>query len=342
VADRTELAGKWDFDFHYNLRAFFLPGREVTTISLPEALEQQVGLTLQPTEAPFPVLVVDSVNRQPTPNAPGVAEKLALPPMPTEFDVADVRPTDPDYRSGMFNIQPGGRVTMRGLPLSQVFRQAWNLPPERVIGLPAWANTDRFDIVAKADVPGGQPLSMDELAAMFQALLKERFKLAVHTERRQVTAYTLVASRPKMTKADPASRTSCKEGPPPDEKDPRDKNPIASRLISCQNITMAQFAARLQNLANGYITSPVVDATALDGAYDFSLNFSPAGMARFGGPSAPQNNSGPGATPVAQDPTGAISLFDAVEKQLGLKLQAEKRELEVLVIDHIEQKPTEN
>ncbi|HYA18911.1 MAG TPA: TIGR03435 family protein [Bryobacteraceae bacterium] len=344
VVDQTELAGTWDFDFHFTPRGFVsFPGGETAPISLPEALEKQVGLLLEPVAVPFSVLVVDSVNRNPTPNEPGIADKIHLPPIPTEFDVADVKPTDPDFRGAMFNIQPGGRVTMRGMPMSQLLRQAWNLPPQLIIGFADWMNRDRFDVVAKADVPGGQGLTMDELGPLFQALLKDRFKLAAHLEQRPMAAYTLVAARPKMKKADPASRTRCVEGPAPDEKDPRDKNPIASRLITCQNITMAEFAARLQNLASGYIFSPVVDATGLEGGYDFSLNFSPAGVAQMGRMGNPQqNNNGPGATPVAQDPTGAISLLDAMEKQLGLKLQSEKRPVEVLVIDHIEQKPADN
>jgi uncharacterized protein (TIGR03435 family) len=224
-----------------------------------------------------------------------------------------------------------------------LLRLAWNLPPDLIIGLPGWANTDRYDLLAKAELPNGQRLSQDELAPMFQAFLKERFKLVAHLEQRPMNAYTLVALKPKMKKADPESRTRCQEGGSLDAKDPRDSNPMISRLFTCQNVTMAKFAARLQRLAAGYIFSPVLDATGLGGSYDFSLNFSPAGILQMGMRSNPAPAAaGSANTPVAQDPSGGISLFDAVEKQLGLKLQMEKRPVEVLVIDHIEQKPTEN
>ncbi len=138
---------------------------------------------------PVAVLVVDSVNRKPTPNEPGVADKLRLAAPPTEFGVADVKLTDPDVRGSTFDIQPGGRVTMRGMPMRELPPLAWNLPPDLIIGLPGWANTDRYDLLAKAELPNGQRLSQDELAPMFQAFLKDRFKLVAHMEQRPMNAY---------------------------------------------------------------------------------------------------------------------------------------------------------
>src|SRR6516162_5000579 len=164
---------------------------------------------------------------------------------------------------------------------------------------------------------------------MLRALLVERFKLSTHTEERPVTAYTLTAAKPRLKKADPSNRAGCKEGPPPAAKDPRDANPVLSRLVTCQNMTMAQFADLLPGLAPGYLRTPVQDATGLEGAWDFSVNFSPVGLVQGGGPGGrggdvrPQASGadGPGAT----DPNGAVSLFDAINKQLGLKLEMQKR-----------------
>jgi uncharacterized protein (TIGR03435 family) len=110
-------------------------------------------------------------------------------------------------------------------------------------------------------------------------------------------------------------------------------------------MTMAQFAAQLPNLASGYIHSAVVDSTGLDDAWDFTLNFSPIGLLQMGqlggGRSGDPGQAASGA-PTASDPNGALSLFDAVNKQLGLKLEMQKRPVPVLVIDHIEEKPTDN
>jgi len=115
-------------------------------------------------------------------------------------------------------------------------------------------------------------------------------------------------------------------------------------------MTMAQFAEQLQNIAPGYIHSPVLDATGLEGAWDFTLNFSPAGMFQGGGgrggdrggDGGQPSGAAPaasGAIPVASEPNGALTLLEAIDKQLGLKLEMKKRPVSVLVIDHIEQKP---
>jgi uncharacterized protein (TIGR03435 family) len=100
-------------------------------------------------------------------------------------------------------------------------------------------------------------------------------------------------------------------------------------------MTMAQFAEQLPQQVNGYVHSAVLDKTGLTDAYDFTLSFSGIGIL--------QNSlQGPGQPGGAADPNGALSLPDAVSKQLGLKLELEKRPAPVLVIDHVEQKPTEN
>ncbi len=344
VVDETELKGGWDFDLNFTPRGMITPaGPMPGSISLFDAIEK-LGLKLDPVDVPMPVLVVDSVNQKPAANPPGVAEKLHLPPPPTEFEVADLKPSPPDFQRMMLRIQPGGRVNIQGLPIKFLIEQAWNLTDDMIVGMPKWMESDRYDIVAKAPVAD---VDIDELWTMLRALVVERFQLTTHTEERPLTAYTLVAVKPKMKKADPASRTKYKEGPGADGKDPRDKTPILSRLVTCQNMTMAQFAAKLKDIASGYIHSPVLDATGLEGGYDFTLSFSQVGLTRAPvgaalglGPAPPGSTLGDGVA--ASDPNGAVTLFEAVEKQLGLKLEATKRPVSVLVIDHAEQKPTEN
>jgi uncharacterized protein (TIGR03435 family) len=348
VVDETELKGAWDFDLKLSPRGMMGPGGPIPgAITLFDAVEK-LGLKLDPVEVPMPVIVVDSVNQKPSANPPDVAGKLHLPPPPTEFEVADLKLSAPDFRGMMIRIQPGGRVNIAGTSLKFLIEQAWNLTVDMLDGAPKWMDTDRYDVVAKA--PAGD-VDIDDLWTMVRALIVERFKLTTHLEDRPVTAYTLVAVKPKMKKADPASRTKYKEGPGADGKDPRDKTPILSRLVTCQNMTMAQFAAKLKDIAPGYIHTPVLDATGLDGGYDFTLSFSVAGLGQGApaiaralgdaGPAPSSPTSGP-ATAVASDPTGAVTLFEAVEKQLGLKLEAKKRPVSILVIDHAEQKPTEN
>jgi uncharacterized protein (TIGR03435 family) len=114
---------------------------------------------------------------------------------------------------------------------------------------------------------------------------------------------------------------------------------------------MAQFAVLLQNnLAGGYIHNhPILDATGLEGSYDFVLSFSPVGIMNKGTKVAGRgaamvhiDGAPPGPEGGASDPTGGITLYEAIEKELGLKLEQVKRPGKVLVIDHLEQKPTEN
>jgi uncharacterized protein (TIGR03435 family) len=102
-------------------------------------------------------------------------------------------------------------------------------------------------------------------------------------------------------------------------------------------MTMAQFADQLPQRANGYVHSAVLDKTGLTDAYDFTLSFSAIGIVQNSLPGPGQPGAGG-----AADPNGALSLSDAVSRQLGLKLELEKRPAPVLVIDHVKQKPTEN
>ena len=108
---------------------------------------------------------------------------------------------------------------------------------------------------------------------------------------------------------------------------------------------MAQFAERLMYSANGYVRVPALDATGLEGGWNFSVNFSPIGAfqgGRGGGDGAGATGPPPSGALTASDPNGAISLPEALSKQLGLKLDMQKRPMPVLVIDHVEEKPVEN
>jgi uncharacterized protein (TIGR03435 family) len=115
--------------------------------------------------------------------------------------------------------------------------------------------------------------------------------------------------------------------------DPRDSNPRLNRLVSCQNVTMTQFAKLLGDFASLYVDTPVEDATALGGAWDFTLSFSDAPL--LTSPAAGDGTAAP-------DLNGVISLEDAIDKQLGLKLEKRRRMVPVLVIDHLKEKPADN
>jgi uncharacterized protein (TIGR03435 family) len=345
VVDQTGLKGAWDFDFRWTPRGA-LARAGADGISIFNSVDKQLGLKLDAQKAPLPVLVVDSANEKPTDNPPGIATALPPPP-PAEFEVAVIKPSLPDAQ--LDGRVDGGQVSLQGVTLKFLMQFAWNLNPndsESLVGAPKWLDTDKFDIIAKvamdpaaSGAAAAPQIDFDNLQQMLRALLIERFKMVVHTEDRPVSAYTLVADKPKLTKADPLNRTKCKEGPGADGKDPRIANPVLGRLLTCQNMTMAEFAQQLQTLAPGYIYYAVKDATELEGGWDFTLSFSAAGQGQGGGAAPAASGGGP---PTASDPSGAISLFEAINKELGLKLVKEKRSLPVLVIDHVEEKPTDN
>ena len=123
VVDQTGLKGAWDFSFKYSPR---IPAAMGNTITMVDAIDKQLGLKLEPVKVPLPVIVVDSVTQKPTDNLPGVAESLRASSAPTEFEVADVRPSGPETRGMRFQIQPGGRVNLTGVTLKFLIQQAWN------------------------------------------------------------------------------------------------------------------------------------------------------------------------------------------------------------------------
>jgi uncharacterized protein (TIGR03435 family) len=350
VVDSTELKGSWDFDIKFTQRPLLqLAGSD--GVSLLDAIDKQLGLKLEEQKIPTSVIVVDQVNLKPTDNPPDLATKFPPPP-PLEFEVGDIKPSGPAVPGGgpfLLGVLPGGRVNLPRLPLTLAINLAWNISNDDIVGAPKWLSTTLFDIIAKlpADaIPAtGGVTPLQDIGPAMQALLIDRFKMKIHFEDRQVNAYTLVAGKPKLKKANPSGRTGCKTGNAPGPSGGT-ASPFgilsAVRLATCQNITMAQFADQLQSIAGPYVHYPVLDKTGLEGAWDFTFTYSaipPTQLAGLRG--APPGGAGADA-PGASDPVGGTSLFDAVEKQLGLKLEMEKRPYSQLVIDHMEDKPTDN
>jgi uncharacterized protein (TIGR03435 family) len=338
VLEETGLKGAWNFEIRFSILLGPLGGNAPERITVFDAVEKQLGLKLEQRQVPTPVIVVESANRKPSDNPPGVAQALPPVAVPTEFEVADVKPSEPGGRGGRFQTQPGGRLVAQNMTLSFLIMRAFDSNnSDEIVGMPKWAN-DHYDITAKAPATDSTgPVQLQDLAPLIRALLADRFKMTYHKEERPLSAYTLVAVKPKIKKADPKSRTYCKNVAAPPN------SPPGSQTITCQNATMEQFADRLQNMAPG-INWPVDDSTELEGGWDFTLTYSRSAM-QFNGPAGGRGgDAGPAGAPIptAADPSGGLTLFEAVEKELGLKLESRKRSLPVIVIDHFEQKPTEN
>jgi uncharacterized protein (TIGR03435 family) len=330
IRDETALKGNWSFDLTYSIGT----GPEAAQsrrITIFEAIEQQLGLKLEQRGASAPVLVIDSANEEPIPNRPDIDS--LLPPLryPTEFEVLSVKPAPPDAdpRSARTEIVEGGRVTYRNTPLRMLFFGAFpGLTRLQMQGVPEASLADRYDVAAKVALPPEiSPQSPALSAVLARRILEERFGLKYHTEPRSVTAYRLTAGKPKLTKSDSDGRAHCGEPAAPAG------SPPGTRLLGCRHVSVRQFAILLKGMTPE-LPWPVEDATSLDGPFDFTLTYNV--NATFHLTTAAPTGA------EAADPTGGYTLGEALEKQLGLKLEKVKRTENIIVIDHIDAKPSEN
>ena len=241
------------------------------------------------------------------------------------FEVASVRPNTSGAGGGGINIQPGGRVTALNVPLLWLIESAYGLGHHQLEGGPAWMDTDRFDVIAKAetDIPrpvaGGPP---GPFHFMLRALLAERFKLAVHQEKRDLPIYELHLARAdgalgKGLRRSDFDCTTVEKTPDGRRRDRNDGRPTCG--MSMRGPQIAAHAIPLSHLVSviaGNVHRPVVDRTNLRGLFDIDLAWA----------SNPTDTSKP-------------SIFTALQEQLGLKLVSARGPVEVLVVDHAE-RPT--
>ncbi len=303
IVDRTGLKGTYDFTLRYAPRDQV--ANASSALSLFNSIEKQTGIRVEQQTAEVPGFSVERVNRTPAPNPTGTAERLG--PAPTEFDVASIRPSRPEERETL-NVE-NGRIDARAVNLRDLIGFAYNVEEQWVRG-EKWIESARFDLLAKS----APTASDDTIRVMVRALLSERFHLKVHTEQQSVDVYALVADKPKLKAADLSARATCRSAPTG-----------TSRSYICQNATLDRLVDRLNEDSGGYLKHKAVDVTGLTGAYDFTLTWT-----------LPFSLPGPDS-----GQTG-FTLFEAIERQLGLKLRLQKHPMPVLIVDHIDRQPTEN
>jgi uncharacterized protein (TIGR03435 family) len=190
-------------------------------------------------------------------------------------------------------------VTVRGL-----IREAYGIRIYPAPRGPDALSTVRYDVIATAP-PG---TSKEQITLMLQSLLAARFKLVAHRETKELPIYVLVVG-----KSGPRFRAVAYDGSAAEIDNGGGHPPMV--VLKTHHVSMELLAATLQ----GYIGDKVVNATGLNGLFDFTLNFN-----------LDESMS-------AEGPT----IFEAVQRQLGLKLDAGKGPVEVVVIDHVE-RPTAN
>jgi uncharacterized protein (TIGR03435 family) len=173
---------------------------------------------------------------------------------PPAFDVASIKPTTAEPGSGSGINTDTGRIAGRNVTLKRCIRGAYNIPEAQIFGGPKWVDDERYDIDAKApDRAGG-----NELMAMLQQLLAERFKLVIHRETRPLAGYALVVGK-KGIAAKPSEST----GP---SRSNSNRHSIEGGACS-----MSCLATKLAEVLH----VPVADATGVEGRFDFKLEWTP-------------------------------------------------------------------
>jgi uncharacterized protein (TIGR03435 family) len=240
------------------------------------------------------------------------------PPKPDAFEVATIKPVDPQDKAGRYiTMQGDHRFIAKYYTLKLLVAAAYDLTPQAISGGPEWLGADHFDITALT--PGATRPSRDRQMAMLRNLLADRFKLTFHREEKEFSIYNLTVDKggPKL-KPSTAS---------PDEPAALVSTVYPERVsLPARNTTMREFASLMQRAA---LDRPVVDKTGLTGKYDFDLDWSPD-ETQFGGE-----------LPVAPPDAAAPPFFIALQKQLGLKLEPAKGPVQTIVVDSVS-KPSEN
>jgi uncharacterized protein (TIGR03435 family) len=250
------------------------------------------------------------------------------------FEVASIKPSPPPDPRGMrvgMSGGPGtpdpGRFTTQNVDLTNLIVMAYGVPYYR-LSAPDWLREARFDIVAK--LPDGA--TKEQFHLMLQSLLKERFQLALHHEKKEMQTYELTVAKngPKLkesteapTPAPPGTRSERTLGADGFPVLPPGRFPWTSMIgdKARQRFSAASMGDLAENLSQ-QLGRAVTDSTGLKGKYDFTLFWAYPNL-------ADPNASGP-------------TLEGAVQEQLGLKLTSTRAPVDTLVIDHIEKTPSEN
>ena len=224
------------------------------------------------------------------------------------FDVATIKPNRAGHNAmGGHGICSRGITSITNYSLSTIIQGTYDMKEFQILGRPSWLSSETFDIQAQSE----SLVSIEQCKLMMQTLLAERFGLQLHRETRQLPVFRLVIARngPKLRRIADGDPTGVREF----------ITSTKGRLDTRGN-TMQQFAQMLAGTRE--LDNLVIDATGLEGYYEFTLEWTPASLALDGAP-------GP-------------ALTTALQEQLGLKLESGKGSVEVLVIDHVEKTPTAN
>jgi uncharacterized protein (TIGR03435 family) len=231
------------------------------------------------------------------------------------FDVASIKPSrlSGEGRNRESTVANPGSLAMHNVTLRSALQWAYRMKEYQVSG-PAWIGDERYDIAAKAGDTAGE----DQLRAMLQNLLMDRFKLTLHRERKELPIYGLLVAKngPKLTLGNAESKSVMQ--------------PNGLSLVA-KDTSMGEVADFLTQMAIRTNLPPVVDLTGLPGRYNFTID--PSGFLQSlagGGKGAP-------------DPLALVNgVQEILQEQLGLKADLRKAPTDILIVDRAEKLPTEN
>jgi uncharacterized protein (TIGR03435 family) len=235
------------------------------------------------------------------------------------FEVVTIKPSNADNPGYRIGVNPSGTITTQNTTILYLVKFAYDLHPKQVIGAPAWIDADKFDITAKPDIPGSP--SFQQIQSVLQKLLAERFGLAFHKEKRELSAYTITVAKggEKIRK----------------DADPHDSGPSFGGPPSGFVVRSATIAEFTTFVLLPLMDQPVVDQTGFgETRYSFILKFTPD-------PAMLPPGAGPDSQPPAPDADAPPDIYAAMEQQLGLHIQKTKALVDVMVIDKVS-KPSEN
>jgi uncharacterized protein (TIGR03435 family) len=230
-------------------------------------------------------------------------KRAADAPLPA-FEVASVKPAPPPVGgyNSSMNMSPG-RLTATNVSIKKLMVHAYDVKDYQIAG-PDWLGTVVYSVTASMPAD----TTREDLMLMMQRLLADRFQLAFHRETREMPVYELIAGKagPKLKPVEVGKGSTS----------------FSPGKLTATGVPLRNFVEVLSR----YLNRPVLDRTGLTGAFDFTLEFSPDRK---------------GSDEAGELPSGA-SLFTAIQEQLGLKLEARKEPIEILVVDRAEKVPTGN
>ncbi len=231
-------------------------------------------------------------------------------------EVATIKLSPPDAKGKNFGGAPR-RFQTRNTTLLDLLMFAYDLNSKQILNGPAWLETDHFDLMMQPDLPGAP--SEAQVRSMMRKLLADRFQLKIHQEKKEMSAYVLTVAKggPKLTKSDA------------DPNSPHGFFFTKLGVLHVRNATLDDFAHGMQSAV---FDRPVVNKTGIEGHWDCELKWNPdeTQFAVFGVPVKPSD------APDAPPP-----VYQAIQEQIGLKLDPTRTQVDVIVLDHVE-KPSEN